>query len=156
MTSLPIASTFKLDSGATSHFYDTYKATLLSTPTSPTNPPIRVVVPTGATMESTSTALLPIPTLPPTATQAHGFPHLASGSLLSVGQLCDHQCTAIFTADTAAVYPNRNLTVTNHQSSTPAMLSWTSHQENSLNTVTFFALLNETAGPTVAPKNSPD
>ena len=112
VSALPIASTFKLNSSTISYFYNYHKAMLLSTLILPTKLPIHVVVPTSATMESTSTALLLIRILPLIAKQAHGFLYLASSSLLSIGQLHDHQCTAIFTADTAAVYHNRNLTVT--------------------------------------------
>ena len=100
----PNTNIFKLDSGATSHFYDTYKSALLCQPVSPMNPSINVLIPNGDIMKSISTATLPIPNLPSTATKAHGFPHLASGSLLSVGQICDHQCTAIFTSTKAKIY----------------------------------------------------
>ena len=62
-------------------------------------------------MQSISTASLPIPDLPATATKAHGFPHLASGSLLSVGQLCDHQCTAVFTSTKANIYHNKDIQI---------------------------------------------
>ena len=62
-------------------------------------------------MQSTQTATLPIPQLPTTARQAHGFPHLASGSLLSIGQFCDHQCTAIFTSTKAHVYANKDIQI---------------------------------------------
>ena len=63
-------------------------------------------------MKSICTASLPIPTLPATATQAHGFRHIASGSLLSVGQLCDHQCTAtVFTSTAANVYHNKDIQI---------------------------------------------
>ena len=47
-------------------------------------------------MKTTPTATIQIPGLPTRALQAHLFPQLASGSLLSVGQLCDHGCTATF------------------------------------------------------------
>ena len=47
-------------------------------------------------MQSTHTCELDIPHLPQSARQAHMFDELASGSLLSIGQLCDARCTATF------------------------------------------------------------
>ena len=110
-SALPNTNIFKLDSGATSHFYDTYKSALLCQPVSSKNPTINVLIPNGDIMQSISTASLPIPDLPATATKAHGFPHLASGSLLSVGQLCDHQCTAVFTSTKANIYHNKDIQI---------------------------------------------
>ena len=101
----------KIDSGATSHFYDSYKAALLSTPVSKTNLSIGVIIPNGSIMQSTCTTKLPIPDLPLTATRAHGFNHLASGSLLSVGQLCDHDCTAIFDKHQVCIFKTAQVTI---------------------------------------------
>ena len=53
-------------------------------------------------MHSTHTGQLDIPALPPEAKTAHIFSELASGSLLSIGQLCDHGCSAYF--DKAKLY----------------------------------------------------
>jgi hypothetical protein len=71
----------------------------------PINDPIgiQVALPNGHTMRSTHTAILPIANLPVKARQAHIFPALATGSLLSVGQLCDQGCKATFTATTMNV-----------------------------------------------------
>ena len=101
----------KVDSGATSHFYDSYKSALLSKPTSATNPAIDVIIPNGSIMKSISTSKLPIPQLPPNATRAHGFQHLASGSLLSVGQLCDHNCSAIFDKAKVHIFKSDQVTI---------------------------------------------
>jgi hypothetical protein len=60
--------------------------------------PLTVLLPNGATMTSTHTAELPLPHLPPAACLCHIFPQLSSGSLLYIGQLCDHGCEALFTA----------------------------------------------------------
>ena len=54
------------------------------------------MLPNKATMQATHTGLLNIPQLPLAARQAHIFPSLASGSLFSIGQLCDHGCSAYF------------------------------------------------------------
>ena len=54
-------------------------------------------------MTSTHTAEIPLPLLPPAARKVHLFPRLASGSLLSIGQLCDFGCEAFFDATTMRV-----------------------------------------------------
>lgn len=55
-------------------------------------------MPNGEHITSTHTAELPIPALPPAATQAHLFPNLAANALISVGVLCDNGCEALFSA----------------------------------------------------------
>ena len=80
-------------------------------------------------MTSTCSSSLPLPNLPLSATTAHGFPHLASGSLLSIGQLCDSQCTAIFDATSAKVYHNRHITV---QPTGPPILTGTRDKHDKL------------------------
>ena len=47
-------------------------------------------------MQSTHTGLLDILQLPIAARQVHIFSSLVSGSLLSIGQLCDHSCSTYF------------------------------------------------------------
>ena len=58
--------------------------------------PITVLLPNNDTMTSTHTAELDLPDLPPHAKIVHLFPQLASGSLISIGTLCDAGCTALF------------------------------------------------------------
>ena len=53
---------------------------------------IKVLCPNNQYFTSTHTADVSFPNLPPTAKSAHLFEQLASGSLLSVGQLCDASC----------------------------------------------------------------
>ena len=48
-------------------------------------------------MQSTHTAQLSIPGLPKAALEAHLFPALKNTSLLSISQLCDSDCEALFT-----------------------------------------------------------
>ena len=55
-------------------------------------------------MQSTHTANLDLHGLPITATTAHIFPTLTSGSLLSIGQLCDHGCSAYFTRHNLLIF----------------------------------------------------
>jgi len=64
----------------------------------PTNKGPAVRLPNNEIMQATLEGHLPLPTLlPPTSTKAHVFKELQSASLLSVGQLCDSDCVAIFT-----------------------------------------------------------
>ena len=55
-----------------------------------------MLLPNNAKMQATHTGLLNIPQLPPEARHAQIFSSLAFGSLLSIGQLCDHGCSAYF------------------------------------------------------------
>ena len=47
-------------------------------------------------MTSTHTSCLHIPSLPPEASHQHLLPAMKTTDLLSIGQLCEHGCTAIF------------------------------------------------------------
>jgi hypothetical protein len=58
----------------------------------PTSAPLTVQVANNQTMQSTHTATLTLPGLPPAATQAHIFPHMDK-SLVAAGPLCDAGCT---------------------------------------------------------------
>ena len=62
----------------------------------PAEPPIHVVCPNGDIMRSTHTTELSFTKLPQTARKWHVFPSLASGSLISVGVLCDAGCITTF------------------------------------------------------------
>ena len=54
------------------------------------------MLPNGGTMTSTHTQILDIPSLPKDACTQHLFPEMRTTGLLSIGQLCDHGCTAKF------------------------------------------------------------
>jgi hypothetical protein len=69
----------------------------------PTNNCVSVLLPDRRTIQATHTAKLPIQELPHAARQAHLFPALSSGALLSIGQLCVHGCQAIFNASTVEI-----------------------------------------------------
>jgi hypothetical protein len=86
----------KVDSGASANFHEVSHH-LPHQPISASNPSVSIIVPNGQIMTSQSTANLPLPNLPPSPTISHGFPRLASGSLLSVCKIWDHNCRAIFT-----------------------------------------------------------
>jgi hypothetical protein len=72
----------------------------------PTKNGVSVLLPDGGTMRATHTAKLPIPALPYAARQAHLFPALSSGALLSIGQLCDQGYQAVFNASTVNIIKN--------------------------------------------------
>eukprot|EP00978_Attheya_sp_CCMP212_P035592 scaffold155660_cov58-Attheya_sp.AAC.4 len=57
---------------------------------SPVSPDIFVQMPDGSLIESSHKAYLNIPDLPAAVSECHIFPSLTSGSLLSIGQLYDH------------------------------------------------------------------
>jgi hypothetical protein len=73
-------------------------------------------MPNGSTITSSHTALLQLPGLPDTARRCHIFPQLASGSLLSIGLLCDHDCTVTFHKTHVDVYLVDTLLLTGHRS----------------------------------------
>ena len=100
----------KVDSGTSANFHE-ISHHLHHHPTSKANPSFAVIVPNGNIMTSESTTNLPIPHLPASATISHGFKSLASGSLLSVGQICDHNCTAIFTNKSVHMYKTPDITI---------------------------------------------
>jgi hypothetical protein len=71
--------------------------------------PIHVCLPDGSTITSTHTGLLPLSQLPTSARQAHIFPALTTGSLLSICQLCDTGCQAEFNRNTVQIHHHTQL-----------------------------------------------
>ena len=65
--------------------------------------PTRVILPDGSTTTSTHNALLNLPQLPITARRVDIFPGWL-GSLISIGFLCDHRMTAVYTASTVHIF----------------------------------------------------
>jgi hypothetical protein len=82
-----------------------------------------VVLPDGCTITSSHITELNIPSLPPAARTAHIFPGLSNGSLISIGQLCDHGCTATFTSDTVRIELNNTVVLRGGRS--PCTRLWT-------------------------------
>jgi hypothetical protein len=111
----------KVNSGASANFHEVTHH-LLHQPISTSNPSVSVIVPNGQIMNSQSTANLPLPNLPPSATISHGFPSLASGSLLFVGKICNHNCTAISTDCSVKLYCNNDIQI---KSAQPPLISGT-------------------------------
>ena len=63
-----------------------------------TDPGIKVLYPNNQYLTFKHTADLSFSNLPTTTKSAHLFEQLASGSLLSIGQLCDADCQVFFDA----------------------------------------------------------
>jgi hypothetical protein len=82
-----------------------------------------VVLPDGRTITSSHITELNIPSLPPAARTAHIFPGLSNGSLISIGQLCDHGCTATFTSDSVRIELNNTVVLRGGRS--PYTRLWT-------------------------------
>ena len=91
----PASIELKYDTGATNHFTDTASHNLQQVPTPSRNISIVVIVPNGDIMTSISTMVLPINNLPESATTTHGLSSLASGFLLSIGNICGTNWTTI-------------------------------------------------------------
>jgi hypothetical protein len=78
----------------------------------PINKSIAIKLPDGSYMTSTHTTCIPFTGIPEATTVAHIFPNLKSGSLLSVGQLRDYDCEAMFTKHTLSITANGNTVLT--------------------------------------------
>ena len=76
-----------------------------------TNDGPMVGTPTGLLIELDEKVNLPVQGLSDEATNAHVFPALTSASLLSMGQLCDNDCTAIFTKNDLKIFKNEKLVI---------------------------------------------
>ena len=104
-----------LDTGATHHFFSSHPTPLDKqqlTNVRPTTNGISVLLPNHDRIQATHKAKLKLPHLPPAAKEVHVFPSLASGSLMSIGQLCDSGCTATFTNKSAIVTHNGKPVIT--------------------------------------------
>jgi hypothetical protein len=67
------------------------------------------------------TTELPIPALPYAARQVHLFPALSCGALLSICQLCDHGCQAVFNASTVNIIKNHKTILQGQRNPTNGM-----------------------------------
>lgn len=89
------------DSGTTGHYLSFDDKAVLSN-LQPASKPISVKLPNGKIIASTHTGMLNLPLLPIAARLAHVFPQL-TGSLLSIGQLCDSGYKAVFDSTTVSI-----------------------------------------------------
>ena len=104
----------KADTGASGHYIahsDSGKLENVTATMSPKN----VLLPDQRIISSTHDATLPIPFLSKCAIQASIFPDLSSSSLLSIGQLCDDDCVAVFSKEKMQVLKNDNVVLEGHR-----------------------------------------
>ena len=88
----------KPDSGASAHFLKPAHVSCLYQVKLLTNGPTAILSNNTSISPSTQ-GLLPFKNLSKTATKALIYPSLMNESLLSIGQLCDDNCRAIFEKD---------------------------------------------------------
>ncbi len=113
----------------------------------PAKSPIVVTLPDGSTISSTHTALLNLPELPAAARRCHVFPALSpTGSLLSIGQLCDQGCHALYDKDTVSIFHGNKLILQGLRS--PVTRLWM--VDLSPNNVAATVISNESQAKTVA------
>ena len=85
----------KSDTGATRNYIRGQDTIILNNPV-PTNTGLRVRLLDSSVIQPTLSGNLPLQMLPSTATQAHACPNFKSASLLSIRQLCNSNCSALF------------------------------------------------------------
>jgi hypothetical protein len=103
-----------LDTAATGNYVTT---SCPVTNQQPTQHGVDVILPDGSSITSTHTALLQLPhILPIGARTAHIFPGLKSGSLISIGQLCDHGCSATFDSTQVRIHYQDKIIMTGTRS----------------------------------------
>jgi ribosomal protein L3 len=100
------------DTGATGHYLGIHaKVTHKQTCTTP----VTIICADNNHITSTHTAEPDIPALsvlPVAARKAHIFPQMGNISLLSIGQLCDNGCTAVFEHDRVRIYFQNEIILT--------------------------------------------
>jgi hypothetical protein len=107
----------------------------------PPDTSLHVNLPDGSTIQSSHSAKFNLPGLPPAAMECHIFPALASGSLLSVDQLCStNGCDVKFSNQQVKIL---------HQGKT--ILSGPRSTHNGLWTIDLPSKTNPTSIPTTAP-----
>jgi hypothetical protein len=89
-----------LDSGCTSNFLS---AAAPCSDKQAAHVPLNANMPNGTTIQSSHTCNLLLKDLTPQARQAHILTGLVNNSLISVGQLCDNECSVTFTQDQVTV-----------------------------------------------------
>ena len=94
-------------------------------------------MPNGQHIQSIGTTNIDWPTLPSTATKAHILPDLNPHSLVSIGVLCDHDCTATFNKHAVTIHRHNQRILTgprlpNGLWSLPLHPDQTQHHANTL------------------------
>ena len=110
------------DTGSSGHYITVHDSIHLDD-VQPTQDPVSVQLPDGTVCQSTHTGYLRLPHLTTTARLAHVLPGF-TGSLLSIGQLCDAGYTAVYTAVDVTIVDDTNKPVMRGLRSTATGL-WT-------------------------------
>ena len=129
------------DTGTTGHFvqkpqYLSYDGPLFNV--KPATTSITVTLPDNSTMENTHEATLRLPGVSPTASKAFIFNDMAS-SLLSIGQLCDDGCIAMFDKESVVISKDNTVIL-----------------QGKRNPVTKLWMVDLTCPPTIAPVPGPN
>ena len=96
ITQLPCNNILKADTGASKNFIRETDAQALTHVRALSNGP-KAKLPNNTNITSTSIGQLPFTNaLSPTAKESLVYPELKNASLLSIGQLCDDDCIALF------------------------------------------------------------
>ena len=99
----------KADTGASKHYIKQTDKNLLSNITPCSH--AQVTLPNKMTIQASTSGSLPLP-VNSSAKTAYILPGLTNSSLLSIGQLCDDDCTAIFTKTAMTIYKNAKVLLT--------------------------------------------
>jgi hypothetical protein len=107
-----------VDTGATGHYLD-QSAAQHCTNVHHTDDGPSVQVANGQNIETTTRAIVPLaPELSNHAKIGHIFQGLKSGSLISIGQLCDDDCVALFTKFNVKLYKNGKVIIIGKRNAT--------------------------------------
>lgn len=138
-TAITTISTANADTGTTGHYISPQDTKHL-TDIQPTVDGITVQMPNGTFIKSSHTGQLNLPSIPSGARTAHVFPDLKTGSLLSIGILCDHGLRAIYDKDEVSIYNKDDLILSGKRS--PQTRLWMIDLNN--NTTNLTTSLNTT------------
>ena len=112
------SSVFKVDTGASKHFVRNEDQHILHSLKPYKNS--FVTLPNKDILQSSKQGHLPLSTSS-TANKALVFPHLTNSSLLSVGQLCDDDCVAIFDKHAMHIYKNAQIILSGNRNKTDGL-----------------------------------
>jgi hypothetical protein len=112
-----------VDTGATGHYLDTaaepHCTGIRATTTGPS-----LQVANGDTITTTKRAVVLLSTeLSNKATAGHIFEHLKSGSLISIGQLCNDDCVALDTKYEVKIYKNGHIIIVGKRNATNGLFT---------------------------------
>ena len=133
LSTIPTNVIAKADSGASRHYFTMKDKHALHKLKHLVQGP-QVGLPNGTYVSATEAGHLPLhPTLTSLATKTHVFPELTSSSLISIGQLCDDDCTAILNKQDLKIYKNGHMILQGHRNLTDGL--WDVHLRGNVNNV---------------------